>query len=211
MKVGALRAFGNLGMSRLLIAISACLLPACATQTPIPDGTVLIGEVAHVLSRAEIVSGKIGMSRDNRGREPIHWPTLHETLLKNGEQDSDLVDGSVIVRRTQYYWHNVTSGIVRQWVRASPVAKGLKVSTGNVVELEVRGSYATVVRVKYRNLAEGGCEYVTRERHSVGKALDAINPIGGAGAASLYCPYLEKEGWVPNPQFMGIEWTKGSN
>jgi len=194
--------------SRLLVAASAMAIPACATQVPIPEGTVLVGEVAHLLSRQEILTGKIRATRDNLGREPIEWPGLHEALLKNGMQDIDLVDGSVIVRRTQYYWHNVTSGIVRQWVRVSPVAKGLEVRVGNVVELEVRGNFATVIRVKYRDLAEGGCEYRTRDRDVVGKALDTINPIGGPGAASLYCPYLEKDGWLPKAQFRGIEWAR---
>lgn len=193
-----------------LITAIALSNTGCATSTPIPDGTVMLREVAHVLSRQEIVSGEVRATFDNRGREPIRVPDLHELLLKNGMQDRDMVDGSVVLGRTQYFWHNVTSGVVRQYVQASIVAKGLEVHVGNIVEVEKRGNFATVIRVKYTNPAEGRCEYRTNDRNVVSSALAAINPVGAGGGASLYCPYLAEEGWTPNQHLGGVEWTKQS-
>lgn len=204
--------FSLVGCANRLYKVLVCATLAfqfgCATSIPIPDRTLQLREVAHVLSRNEIVSGEVRTTRDNRGREPINWPNLHEVLLKSGMQDEDMIDGSVVIGRTQFYWHNVASGIVRQHVRASRVTKGLQVSVGNIVEVEKTGEVTTVVRVKYKNLAEGKCEYKTRDRGAVSNTLSAINPVGGPGAASLYCPYLEQEGWGPSQNVMGVEWFK---
>jgi hypothetical protein len=198
--------------ARASYAITACavalLQTGCATSITIPQGTLQLREVAHVLSRDEILSGSVRTTRDNRGREAIRWPELHDLLLRDGMPDSDMVDGSVIAGRTQFFWHNATSGIVRQYVRASTVAKGVQLSVGNIVEVEQRGELTRVIRVKYGSLAEGRCEYRRADRSTVGSALDAINPVGGPGAASLYCPYLEEEGWGPLRHVRGIEWFK---
>ena len=191
---------------QILICTIALFQFGCATVTPIPDGTRTLREVAHVLSRQEILTGNIQASRDNRGREPIQWPWLYEVLLKRGIKNEQIVDGSVVLGRTQYYWHNVTSGIVRQHVLPATVAKGLEITVGNIVEVEIMGGYATVVRVRYKNLADGQCGYRVGDRGSVGSTLDAINPIGGPGATSLYCPEIEKEGWFAIKNVMGIEW-----
>ena len=193
---------------KYLVCATLAFQFGCATPIPIPDRTLQLREVAHVLSRDEIVSGEVRTTRDNRGREPINWPNLHEGLLKSGMQDKDMVDGSVVIGRTQFYWHNVASGIVRQYVRVSRVTKGLQVSVGNIVEVEQTGGLTTVVRVKYTNLAEGKCEYKTRDRGAVSNTLSAINPVGGSGAASLFCPYLEQEGWGASQHAMGVEWFK---
>lgn len=154
----------------------------------------------------EIVTGDIKLTADNRGREPVKWEWLHAELLKRGMKDDEIVDGSVVIGRTQYYWHNVTAGIVRQYLRPSTVQKGLELNVGNVIEVETVGGYATAVRVRYKTLAEGRCEYRRTDRGVVSNALNAINPIGGPGAASLYCPEIESKGWFGLKHYMGVEW-----
>jgi hypothetical protein len=194
---------------RLLPVLSVCLAAltgGCATHTPIPDGTRTLWEVAYVPTRKEIVTGDIQLARDNRGREPIKAAGLHADLLKRGIKDEDIVDGSVVLGRTQYYWHNVISGVVRQYLRPSTVRKGLELDVGNVIEVEIVGGYATAVRVRYKTLADGKCEYRRKDRSAVSSVFNAINPIGGPGAASLYCPAIEAQGWFAEDHYMGVEW-----
>lgn len=187
------------------------VMSGCATSVLVADGTIMLREVIHVLTRQEIVSGDIQATKDNRGHEPIKLPDLYETLLKSGIKDSDIEDGSIILARTQFYWHNVASGIVRQAYLLSTVEKELVVEVGNIVEVERRGELSTVTRVKYKTLAEGSCDYRTRDKSVVSSFLSAINPIGGPGAASLYCPYLAEEGWTPINHGYGIDWTRQSS
>jgi hypothetical protein len=98
-----------------------------------------------------------------------------------------------VLMRTQYYWFN-NSSPERQSVRAAFVAKGIGVSVGNIVELEITGGVATVVGIRYNSLADGKCEYRRREQSVIGKVLDPINPIGGAGSKVLHCPAIQKAG-----------------
>ena len=206
-----LTVFGGVNrLFHILICFAALLLVGCATVTPIPDGTRTLREVAHVMSKQEILTGNVQVYKDNRGREPIRWPWLYEELLKRGIKKEEITDGSVVLVRAQYYWHNVSSGIVRQQVHPAIVAKELAVAPGNIVEAEIMGGYATVVRVRYQNLEAGKCGYRVGDRGSVGNTLDAINPVGGAGATSLYCPEIEKEGWFANRNGLGIEWFSKS-
>ena len=184
----------------------AVLAGGCATQVPIPDGTRTVWEVAHVPTRQEVVTGDIKLTKDNRGREPVQWRWLHAALLKQGMKDEEIVDGSVVIGRTQYYWHNVTSGIVRQYLRPSTVRKGLEVRVGNVVEVKVVGGYAIAVRVLHESLADGNCEYRRTDRGAVSNTLGAISPIGGNGASSLYCPAIEAQGWIAHRHNLGQDW-----
>jgi hypothetical protein len=190
----------------LLIYAVAFLQLGCTYTIRFPDGTHTIGEVAHVLSRQEILTGDIEASVDNRGREQIKMPRLYESLLKDGMKDEELVDGSVVLNRVMYGWYNVTSGIVRQSVNVATVTKDLAVTVGNIVEVENRGGNAVVVRIRYMNLADGHCEYRLRDRGTIGDIFDALNPIGGPGEASLYCPEIEKEGWYALETTRGIQW-----
>jgi hypothetical protein len=166
----------------------------------------MVWEVAYVPTRNEIVTGDIQFTQDNRGREPIKWAWLHASLLKQGMKDEEIVDGSVVIGRTQYYWHNVTSGIVRQYLRPSTVQKGLELNVGNVIEVETVGGYAKAVRVMYKTLADGKCEYRRTDRGGVSNFLGAISSVGGNGANSLYCPELEARGWFSHRHNLGEEW-----
>ena len=191
---------------KYLVFATALFQLGCATTIQFPDGTYSIGEVAHVLSRQEIRTGDINDTIDNRGKEQIKIPWLYDSLLKEGINDEEIVDGSVVLNRVKYGWYNVTSGIVRQAVNLATVPKGLAVAVGNIVETENIGGQAVVVRVRYMNLADGHCEYRLRDRGAVGATFDALNPIGGPGEASLYCPEIEKEGWYPIETTKGIQW-----
>lgn len=195
---------------KLFIFAVALFQLGCATQIHFPDGTLTIGEIAHVLSRQEILTGNIDEYVDNRGREQIKMPRLYESLLKGGLTDEEIIDGSVVLNRVRYSRYNVTSGIVRQSVNLATVIKGLAVSEGNIVEVGNSGGRASVVRVRYKNLAEGKCVYRMRDKSSVGQVFDALNPIGGPGEASLYCPEVEKEGWHPIETTRGIQWYSKS-
>jgi hypothetical protein len=192
----------------IVIMATTLLHMGCATSVLVADGAIMLREVIHVLTRQEIVTGDIQATKDNRGREPIKLPDLYATLITSGIKDSDIVDGSIILGRTQFYWHNVASGIVRQAYLLSTLEKGLVVEAGNIVEVERRGELSTVTRVKYKNLTEGDCDYRTKDKTVVSSFLNAINPIGGPGAASLYCPYLAEEGWTPINYGYGIDWTR---
>ncbi|MEH6628697.1 MAG: hypothetical protein V7739_19835 [Motiliproteus sp.] len=178
----------------------------CATPISLPDGTRSIGEVAHVLSRQEILTGDINEFVDNRNKEQIKMPVLHESLLDAGLTDEEIVDGSVVLNRVRYSRFNVTSGIVRQSVNLAIVPKGSVVAEGNVVEVEQIDGLPVVVHIRYKNLTDGKCVYRLRDPGSIGQVFDALNPIGGPGEASLYCPEIEKEGWYPVETTRGVQW-----
>jgi len=182
----------------LSIFISLAILAqfGCATVTAIPDGTRTLREVAHVLSQQDIQTGNIQSYKDNHGREPLSWPWLYCSLLIRNIPKEDLRDGSVVLLRAQFYRHNVLSGIVRHQIHPAFVPEGRLVVAGNIVEAEVTGGFLAVLEVRYDNLDEGSCEYRIGDRGSIGNALDSINPIGGPGATSLYCPEIDKRaGW----------------
>ena len=176
----------------LFTAVTLTAIPGgCATRLQMPEGTRTIREVVRVPSRDSIING---------------MPEIYAALLKGGMRDEEIVDGSVVMTRTQYYRHNATSGVIREYVRPSIVSKSLRVAPGNVVELEVVKGYSVVTRVRYRDLAEGKCEYRLIDRTGVLRGLDAINPIGGPASASLYCPEVERDGWSANRIGYGVEW-----
>lgn len=194
----------------LLTALSVLGVTAgCATRVQIPDNTLQLREVVHLLTRQEILTGNVNATTDNREREPIKDPGLYQRLLDNGYADSELVDGSVMLGRTQFYRHNAASGIVRQYMGFSTVPPGLTLNLGNLVEVSQRGDFSRAVRVRFESLEQGQCEYRLADRSGVRSFLDAVNPIGGPAVASLYCPFLESEAWGPAVHAGGgTEWFK---
>ncbi len=195
------------GMFRLPLYILALFQLGCATTTiNFPDGTRTIGEVAHVLTRQEILTGDIDEYVDNHNKQQIKMPWLYENLLKQGLKDEEIVDGMIVLNRVMYSRFNVTSGIVRQSVNIAEVTDDLTIKEGNIVEVERIDNRAVIVRIRYKNLTVGQCEYHIRDRGSVSQVFDALNPIGGPAEASLYCPEIEKEGWYPVETTMGTQW-----
>jgi hypothetical protein len=48
--------------SWLVATVLMPLLSACATTTPIPQGTLVLAEVSHMLTREEIRENRLGLS-----------------------------------------------------------------------------------------------------------------------------------------------------
>ena len=161
----------------------------------------MLREVAHVLTRKEILASGSYVPGFKPGG-------IYHVLLEEGWQQVDMVDGSVILGRVHFQWTAASADAVKQHVCWSPVARGLAVTRGNVVEVEQRGRLAAVVRIKYRNLAEGGCAYRTDTGATIGTTPSDFKPAGDAGAASLHCSGLAEEGWSPARLSHGIEWRK---
>lgn len=181
---------------KFLAALIASLVGGCATQhNTFADGTLLLLEAPYVLTRDQIVTGDLGP--DNQD------PKLYQRLLAQGWHNQDLTDRSVVAIRHFYYWNNQMSGIMHEVLIATPVAMGVAVEPGNIVEIEVRGGYGKVMRVRHKNMKAGNCSYKNASRGAL-VMLDVINPIGGPGRATLECPGLESEGWNKP----GLLWQK---
>jgi hypothetical protein len=189
------------------MSVAAAGLAGCAAPEVAPDGTIMLLEVAHVLTRQEILTGQVRMPGADGKGDTVAIP-MYLGLLASGMQSGDMVDGSVVLGRTQYWWDDPEPGSIRQAIRLLPVARGLEVSTGNVVEAARGYPYATVTRVKYRTLADGACFYGTDDGTVSGLARDALRPVGRDGAASLRCANLASEGWTQARRCNGIEWTR---
>jgi len=186
----------------LFAAASGC------AGTQVPDRTLFVGEVAHVLSRDEIMTGNLPVTVDNRGKEPLKLGWLKQSLIDQGMKEEDLVQGRIALSRHQYYWHNTGSGIVRQFFRTVTVPKGLTVEVGNIVEIETLKGYGSVRNVRYKTKADGNCIYRRSDNSSFKEIMGVLTMVGPNGAASLYCPDLEKEGWTPQRYRYGIDWQK---
>lgn len=95
-----------------------------------------------------------------------------------------------------FYWNNTASGIKHDVLVTEPAADGLAVRPGNVVEMRVEPHGALITRVRAAGLAAGGCCYAEVGVGFAVEALGALSMVGPRGSASLYCPGLEREGWV---------------
>ena len=159
----------------------------------------------HVYSRQEVDNG----TQVNG----VQMPPLHSVLTAQGYSDSELVDGSGAIVRTAMFRHNQRSGIEHEFMKPSLVEKGLVVSEGNVVEIRIDKGLGTILKVRYRNMEEGHCEYRLDDRNAMGKTLDIMNPLGGPASSSLYCPALVDEGWQPKPfgPYDAKGWFKAAN
>jgi len=194
-----------------LLVLSGILLAGC-TGVRIPDQSLYAGEISHVLTRQEILTGNVATTRDNKGKEPVKMPKLREFLVEGGFKDEDISDGTVALVRTQFWWWNTGSGIVRQFTRPAIVPKGVTVAKGNVVEVKISRDLAFISRVRYQAMADGSCDYRNRERGSPADTARAIAGamavVGSNGAVSFYCPSLEKDGWKPQKFNFGEDWIK---
>ena len=193
----------------LLICAVAALQPGCSAPSTVPDRTVMLREVAQVLTRQEILASAWAPSIDT---VPPMFPMFSD-LLAVGTQQVDMVDGSVILGRTHFYRTATSTSAISEHICWSTVARGVDVRAGNIVEVEQRGLLTTVVRIKYQNLAEGGCVYRTDSGQTVGTTSGDIRSVGDEGSASLHCAGLAEQGWLPARRsfyglFYGTEWRK---
>lgn len=182
-----------------IFAVLSCVMSGCGLYQTLdgklhkgfgPEGTSVLGEVTYLVSREQIKKGY----RDG------YWhklPPIYEELVSNGVSDQELIDGKIVVIVYQIYWHNQSRS--HDWLDWAIVKKGVTVSKGNIVKVEVRQPYAMVTDVLYSAMEDGGCQYIPGERGGF-SALNVVNPIiGGPGTANLYCPKLEQDGWQKTP------------
>jgi hypothetical protein len=179
--------------ARMVAALGLCaaLLAGCASGPPsveLPPGTLLLGEVQHVLTRSMVDAGEFapGDIREGLGGE----------LRAGGFTDAQIDAGRVVVIRDRIYWNNTVSGIKHSILKPALVIEGLVVEPGNVVEIE--GSQrprAVVRRVRAMSLAAGSCFYGDVPVGAAVEALGVLSLVGPRGSASLYCSGIEKEGW----------------
>ncbi len=171
-----------------LVAALGVYTGAGAQGVPLPAGTLMLGEVRHVLTRDLVNAGEVAP-----GQKAAN---LSQRLQAAGFTDAQIDAGRVVVVRYQIYWNNTSSGNKYSQQGPELVDDGLKVEAGNVVELEVleRGP-GVIRRVRAPSLAEGGCYYGDVPVGTAVELLGALSLVGPRGSASLYCAGIEKEGW----------------
>ena len=167
----------------------AAVLGACASPSGVmlPPGTLLLGEVRHVLTREMVNAGEIAPGRQQ--------PDLHEWIRARGWSDAQIDRGRVVVVRLTIYWNNTASGIKHEELSLELVSEGLEVEPGNVVELTASQHDGAIVRVRARDLAAGGCYYGEVPVGTAVELMGALSLVGPRGLASLYCAGIEHEGW----------------
>ncbi len=178
----------NLKAVAALAAAVGVITVAAAQDVALPAGTLMLGEVRHVLTRELVSAGEIAPGQKS--------PNLSQRLQAQGFTDAQIDAGRVVILRSQIYWNNTSSGNKYSQQGPELVDEGLTVEPGNVVELEVleRGS-GVVRRVRAPSLAEGGCYYSDVPVGTAVELLGALSLVGPRGSASLYCAGIEKEGW----------------
>jgi hypothetical protein len=189
-----------------LVALAA--LAACASATPLPEHTLMLGEVVH-LTPAEAAAGEVSPGRDFERFADALREACGVTAGNPGRPDLALV-------RFSYYWHNAGAP-VRENGRWYPVQAGLAVVSGNLVEIELRAGKdgpdsrcPWVTRVLADDIKSDGCAYMRAEQGALRQAFDLLSPVGAAGAASLDCPGLADAGWEARPfGFYGaVAWVR---
>ena len=170
----------------LAAAVAVALLAGCASSgVLLPDGTLMLGEVRHVLTREMVSVGEIapGYRQEN----------LAQIVRNRGWTDAQIDQGRVVVVRYRIYWYSSIGG---KYDELGPelLSEGLSVEVGNVVELAA-GVHGVVTRVRAPSLAEGPCYYGDVAVGAAVEALGALSLTGPRGTASLYCAGIEREGW----------------
>lgn len=177
-----------------VLALLSCVMSGCGLYQTLdgklhkgfgPEGTSVLGKVTYLVPREQLKSGH----KDGQWNK---LPPIYEELVSNGVSDQELTDGKIVVIVYQIYWHNQSGS--HDWLDWAIVKRGMAISKGNIVRVEVRTPYATVTEVLYAEMKEGDCQYIRGERGAF-SALNVINPTGGPGTANLYCPKLEQDGW----------------
>jgi len=171
-----------------LVAALGVVTGAGAQGVALPAGTLMLGEVRHVLTRDLVNAGEIAPGQKSAN--------LSQRLQASGFTEAQIDAGRVVILRYQIYWNNTSSGNKYSQQGPELLDEGLTVEPGNVVELEVleRGP-GVIRRVRAPTLAEGGCYYGDVPVGTAVELLGALSLVGPRGSASLYCAGIEKEGW----------------
>jgi hypothetical protein len=172
-----------------IVAASLALLSGCATTPAVelPEGTLMLGEVRHVFTRALLQAGEIapGEKREN----------LLRMMTERGWTDAQLDQGRLLVVRTRIYWNNTSSGNRYAVLNVERLADGVTAEPFNIVEFTVGGRSGAIQRVRAKAIAEGRCDYVDVPVGMLVEAMGTLALVGPRGTASLYCSGIEQEGW----------------
>lgn len=192
----------------------ACGHPDAAPAAPRPVSLklqgrhgLLLAEAVTAFTREEVLASK---------GEAKGW---RDTLLKAGYRDDELVDGSEVLVRTQFYANNA-GGRMQETTYLVHRPPGLELEilqaggarAGDLVEVEItpgdpgRAGIGLIARVRDRRTGplEPGApvrpwlrhRYAMAAKYGFEKAMDAINPSGGGQSSCITGEGLVQEGWV---------------
>jgi hypothetical protein len=163
------------------------LLSGCASQgVDLSKGTLLLGEVSHVLTTAQVEAGALGPHTEVED--------LSRRIQGWGFTAQQIESGRVVVVREGIYWDNALFGTSQDMLHPALVPEGMKVNHGNIVE-GVVGTPYTLIRVRAANLSEGKCHYSELPSGTVKEFMGAVTRIKQSGVATLYCKGIEADGW----------------
>lgn len=151
-------------------------LVSCSTPRRIPAGSLRLAQVVEIANRDEIVQLK----------------ELYEAIRASGFNDSEIVDGSVVVARI-YCCGGLTENTSSEKVNALIlyVPKGLNISLGDIVEVKSgrppeKGD-AGMMNVVTRLVQKNGANYAPCWWDPKDDRL---------WLRVLYCDWMPKEGWI---------------
>jgi hypothetical protein len=199
--------FQNMKALRLALPLVMLLLVSgCASEPPPPPEELLVGQVQYVATAHEAKRGFYYTAKYNEtiyGVIPASSNVPAATaLMKDCGYDGNPETRFALVR-FYYFWLDASRSI-HSFAPWTMIAAGVPVERGNIVEVDVRSGAsksrcAVVTKVRAADLDAAECEYRDNKINWISKELNRFSPAGGPGAASVYCPFLEAEGWRQKP------------
>ena len=210
-------------MRTLLLALVAGIAFIGAAQAGdlFPPGTVVLGQVAYAAQGDEAEHGFhfVPEAEDALAgivSKAVDVEPANKLLAACGKEDKSQMSFALV--RFYYFWNNEASGVIRDFSGWTMVDAGLSIAKGNIVEVQLRpgpsnSRCAGISRVRTEKMTTGDCEYRQNKKGAFEKGLALIDPYGGPGSASLYCPFLKTEGWQAKPfgpfaAVDGIVWSR---
>jgi len=204
-------------LARFMPIVGFLGISACATAPPIPDAATFLGQIAYVARPEEVAQGFHFVAQPDEALNGVlpHSrdvpPATHLIEACGAEHSADAK--FVLVRF--YYYQVGRSGGLDDYSHWAVIEDGLPVERGNLVELEQRPGQAksrclVTSKILAVTVAAAGCEYHLDQQGALVSALDMLS---GQASASLYCPFLEADGWKSAPVglFGGLAWWKSTS
>ena len=181
------------------------LVSSCASEPPPPPEELYVGQVQYVATADE---AKHGFYYTAKSTETIYGviPASHDVppatkLMTSCGYDGN-ADSKFALVRLYYFWLDASKSI-HSFAPWTMIATGVAVKRGNIVEVDVhtrgKARCGIVTRVRAPDLDAAECEYHDNKLNFLSRQLNRFTPAGGPGAASMYCPFLEAEGWKQKP------------
>ena len=187
------------GAAAALLGLSILVGASCADHV---SAQRFIGQIQYVATAAQARHGFYYTAKRNEriyGVMPdsMEVPPATE-LMKSCAYDGNPGARFALVR---YYYHWTDAGqSIKSYARWALVQEGLSPERGALVEVSVRASECAVVTtIRAQDPEELDCEYRDNKRSAVAQGIASFMYTGGPGTASLYCPFLEQEGWQKTP------------